>query len=315
MFAARAEDPDDACVWAVTCFVTRAGYRRRGVSRALARATVAFARERGARALEGYPMITHPGRGDHVGRDSTSAAAASSLTPGFTEVGHPTLRRVSCASTSSSPGRLRRPRCGRDQSGGLHSLRTIRILLRMAESSSREIRCTRAEQDDLRLAGRPPPLPASAGARRRQPVGRHLRCSQSLRRHRGGQARGLRRGHRSGRDRQGPQGPLHRRPPRRVDQHEQQRRRAVPGLARPDRQVRRSTSSGAPTSRWSTRTASRPAGAAISASGTSATAPAPPSRPSTSSTTLDELRPRIPPQLYDMVARAPGEPEVEDLDV
>jgi EXLDI family protein len=31
--------------------------------------------------------------------------------------------------------------------------------------------------------------------------------------------------------------------------------------------------------------------------------------------TLDELRPRIPEQLYDMVAKAPPEPEVEDLDV
>ena len=30
---------------------------------------------------------------------------------------------------------------------------------------------------------------------------------------------------------------------------------------------------------------------------------------------LDDLRDRIPPQLFDMVARAPGEPEVEDLDV
>ena len=30
---------------------------------------------------------------------------------------------------------------------------------------------------------------------------------------------------------------------------------------------------------------------------------------------LDELRERIPPQLYDMVARAPREPEVEELDV
>jgi hypothetical protein len=32
----RAEDKADASVWAVTCFVTRAGFRRRGVSRALA---------------------------------------------------------------------------------------------------------------------------------------------------------------------------------------------------------------------------------------------------------------------------------------
>jgi GNAT superfamily N-acetyltransferase len=40
----------------MTCF------RRRGISRALARAAVDFARERGARALEGYPMITEPGQ-------------------------------------------------------------------------------------------------------------------------------------------------------------------------------------------------------------------------------------------------------------
>jgi GNAT superfamily N-acetyltransferase len=49
-------------VWAVTCFVTRASFRRRGISRALARAAVDFARARGARALEGYPMLTEPGK-------------------------------------------------------------------------------------------------------------------------------------------------------------------------------------------------------------------------------------------------------------
>jgi GNAT superfamily N-acetyltransferase len=90
---ARGEDPDDPGVWAVTCFVTRAGFRRRGVSRALARATVDYARARGARALEGYPMITEPGQdvtwGElHVGSRSIFAEA------GFSEVSHPTLRRV-----------------------------------------------------------------------------------------------------------------------------------------------------------------------------------------------------------------------------
>jgi GNAT superfamily N-acetyltransferase len=89
----RAEDKADDSVWAVTCFVTRAGFRRRGVSRALARAAVGFARERGARALEGYPMIVDPGQeitwGElHVGSRSIFEAA------GFGEVGHPTLRRV-----------------------------------------------------------------------------------------------------------------------------------------------------------------------------------------------------------------------------
>jgi GNAT superfamily N-acetyltransferase len=89
----RSEDKADASVWAVTCFVTRAGFRRRGVSRALARAAVDFARERGARALEGYPMLTEPGKeitwGElHVGSHSIFTAA------GFTEVGRPTQRRV-----------------------------------------------------------------------------------------------------------------------------------------------------------------------------------------------------------------------------
>jgi GNAT superfamily N-acetyltransferase len=92
-WAGRAEDKADAGVWAVTCFFTRAGWRRRGVSRALARAAVGFAKGRGARALEGYPMLTEPGQtvawGEmHVGARSVFAAA------GFAEVHRPARRRV-----------------------------------------------------------------------------------------------------------------------------------------------------------------------------------------------------------------------------
>ena len=89
----RDEDKADDSVWAVTCFVTRPGFRRRGVSRALARAAVDFARSRGARALEGYPMLDEPAQGwllheFHVGSRSVFEHA------GFTEVGRPTVRRV-----------------------------------------------------------------------------------------------------------------------------------------------------------------------------------------------------------------------------
>ena len=89
----RAEDKADESVWAVTCVFARAGFRRRGIGYALARATVDFARERGARALEAYPMLTQPGDditwGElHVGTRSMFAAA------GFTEVSRPTPRRV-----------------------------------------------------------------------------------------------------------------------------------------------------------------------------------------------------------------------------
>jgi GNAT superfamily N-acetyltransferase len=92
-WAGRAEDKTDDSVWAVTCFVTRAGFRRSGISGALARAAVDFARERGARALEGYPMITQPGQEitwDELRVGSRSIFAAA----GFAEVSHPTLRRV-----------------------------------------------------------------------------------------------------------------------------------------------------------------------------------------------------------------------------
>jgi GNAT superfamily N-acetyltransferase len=86
----RAEDKADDSVWAVTCLFTRAGFRKRGVSRALARAAVDFARERGARAIEGYPITTKNVIAEelHVGTEGVFAAA------GFTEVSRPTLRRV-----------------------------------------------------------------------------------------------------------------------------------------------------------------------------------------------------------------------------
>jgi GNAT superfamily N-acetyltransferase len=86
----REEDKADDGVWAVTCLFARAGFRRRGVSRALARAAVDFARERGARAVEGYPMTTTDCILEelHVGIESVFADA------GFTEVSRPTLRRV-----------------------------------------------------------------------------------------------------------------------------------------------------------------------------------------------------------------------------
>ena len=86
----RSEDKTDDSLWAVTCFFTRAGFRRRGVSCVLVRAAVDFARERGARAIEGYPMTTTDVILEelHVGTRGIFAAA------GFTEVSKPTPRRV-----------------------------------------------------------------------------------------------------------------------------------------------------------------------------------------------------------------------------
>lgn len=49
---------DDVPVWSVYCFTVRVGFRRRGVAKVLLDGLVAFARERGAPALEAYPVDT-----------------------------------------------------------------------------------------------------------------------------------------------------------------------------------------------------------------------------------------------------------------
>ena len=87
------EDKQDDSVWSVTCFVVRKGYRKRGITYALAAAAVDYAQANGARALEGYAMLTQPGReitwGElHVGARQVFAEA------GFTEVSRPSVRRA-----------------------------------------------------------------------------------------------------------------------------------------------------------------------------------------------------------------------------
>ncbi|MBA2388947.1 MAG: GNAT family N-acetyltransferase [Geodermatophilaceae bacterium] len=92
-WSGRDEDKGDDGVWAVTCFVVRKGYRGRGLTYPLARAAIDFARERGAVALEGYAMITEPGKeitwGElHVGALSVYEEA------GMNAVSRPSKRRV-----------------------------------------------------------------------------------------------------------------------------------------------------------------------------------------------------------------------------
>ncbi len=92
-WAGRAEDRADEGVWAVACFVTRAGFRRRGVMRALAAASVGFARGRGARAVEGYPMVAAVGKDVPWGEMSVGAQSVFEAA-GFEVVSRPGVRRV-----------------------------------------------------------------------------------------------------------------------------------------------------------------------------------------------------------------------------
>jgi len=86
----RDEDRSDPSVWAVTCVFVRAGHRREGLSHELIAAAVPFARDRGAGALEGYPITTTGAIAEelHVGTVAGFEAA------GFSVVSRPTPRRV-----------------------------------------------------------------------------------------------------------------------------------------------------------------------------------------------------------------------------
>jgi GNAT superfamily N-acetyltransferase len=92
-WAGRNEDKTDEGVWAITCVITRTPYRWQRFTYQMIAAAVEFARVRGAHAVEGYGMLTEPGKvitwGElHVGSRNAYAAA------GFREVNRPTKRRV-----------------------------------------------------------------------------------------------------------------------------------------------------------------------------------------------------------------------------
>ena len=52
---------DDTPVWSIICFVVPSEFRGQGVARALLAGAIAFARKRGAKLVEAYP-VDRPGR-------------------------------------------------------------------------------------------------------------------------------------------------------------------------------------------------------------------------------------------------------------
>ena len=91
-WAGRHEDKDDDTVWAVACFVVRKGFRDQGLCYELAQAAVEFARERGAAAVEGYPIVAKPGQ--RVIWDEASVGAPTVFAAaGLVQVSSPTVRR------------------------------------------------------------------------------------------------------------------------------------------------------------------------------------------------------------------------------
>ncbi|MBN9241138.1 MAG: hypothetical protein BGO97_15605 [Micrococcales bacterium 70-64] len=88
----RWEDKTDESVWAIPCLHVRKGFRGRGFTAQMVAAAAEHARERGAEAVEGYPMLTE---GKEVTWDEFRVGPVSAFaSAGFVEVSHPTKRRV-----------------------------------------------------------------------------------------------------------------------------------------------------------------------------------------------------------------------------
>ena len=86
------ESHDDESVWAITCFVVRVGFRRRGIASALLAAAVDRARDSGARVIEAYPA-------DPAERKASSAelyhgVLSAFVAAGFEVVSRPKLGRA-----------------------------------------------------------------------------------------------------------------------------------------------------------------------------------------------------------------------------
>lgn len=89
--AATREPLEDDSVWAISCFVVRREHRGQGLNAALLDAAVRFARDSGARVIEGYPVDT--AKTDVRVNDLFHGALSTFLAAGFTEIPSPKPER------------------------------------------------------------------------------------------------------------------------------------------------------------------------------------------------------------------------------
>lgn len=75
---------DETPVWSIVCFFVAKDHRRRGVTVGLIRAAVDYARERGARAVEAYPV--EPRTEKMADAFAFTGLASAFLRAGFSEV-------------------------------------------------------------------------------------------------------------------------------------------------------------------------------------------------------------------------------------
>lgn len=82
---------DERPVWSVSCFFITRRYRRSGVSVRLLNAAVEFARKRGAKMIEGYPVIATTGKLPDA--FAWTGVPGTFLKAGFKEVARPSRTR------------------------------------------------------------------------------------------------------------------------------------------------------------------------------------------------------------------------------
>jgi GNAT superfamily N-acetyltransferase len=83
------EEPlDDETVWAISCFVVRREHRGQGLNARMLDAAVTFAREHGARVIEGYPIDPNAGK-KKSSNDLFHGVISTFEDAGFREVARP----------------------------------------------------------------------------------------------------------------------------------------------------------------------------------------------------------------------------------
>lgn len=85
------EPLEDDGVWAASCFVVRKEHRGQGLNATLLDAAIAFARESGARVIEGYPIDTS--QTNVRVNDLFHGALSTFLAAGFTKIDGPKPER------------------------------------------------------------------------------------------------------------------------------------------------------------------------------------------------------------------------------
>jgi ribosomal protein S18 acetylase RimI-like enzyme len=102
---------DDRPVWSIVCFAVSEAARGEGVARALLRGAIDYARERGAPAVEAYPVDT---RGQRIG----SGAAYTGTLPMFLAAGFQVVRMTDSVSGGAPRPIVRRGLSENGQPGG-----------------------------------------------------------------------------------------------------------------------------------------------------------------------------------------------------